>query len=496
LTQPYSHLFMTKFYLSFLFCLVTCNLIAQDSLIHYKVEAQGIYNSNGQVPFWFRSNQFGSIPLSGASTSFIGSAVKAYNPDRSKLFDWGAGIEGRANLGKEAQATLIEAYAKLRVSIFELKAGRTKDVMGIVGDSSLSSGAFSISGNALGIPKISLSIPEFYTIPIFGGLFAFKGNFAHGWVGTLPQGGGIKVDEANTFFHQKSFYGRIGRPEGKFKMYGGFNHQVFWGNYNKTHAGNIPLSTWQEFVKVTLGQVHELSKVGNHLGSLDLAVEYELPSFTVKVYRQALYDIGGLSKLANISDGLNGITFTNAKIKTDNLFNWKRVLFEVFYTKNQGGELFSKVTKSGAENYYNNYQYTEGWSYRGLDLGNPFITNRAYARENLASHPSNYFINNRVLALNLGFEGALNDIMLRTKLSYSQNYGTYQTSGAPFRGIGGKIEPGDPDLKFPKVNQFSFYLEAKKVFKNNLIGGLAVAGDRGSLLYNSIGINASVAKQF
>jgi hypothetical protein len=487
---------MKNVYLGLLFSLITLPLMAQDSLIHFKVEAQGIYNSNEQVPFWFRSNQFGSIPLSGASTSFIGSAVKEYSRERSKFLDWGAGLEGRANLGREAQATLIEAYGKIRVGMFEVKGGRSKEIMGIVGDSVLSAGSFSISGNALGIPQVSISIPEFYTIPALGGLFAVKGNFAHGWLGTLPLAANFKLNESRTFFHQTSFYGRIGKPEGKAKFYGGFNHQVFWGNYRNTHRSNQPLTTWQEFVKVALGQVHVQSKVGNHLGSFDVAFEYELPSFTVKAYRQTFYDIGGLGKLANIRDGLNGLTFTNRKVQTNNFFKWKRLLIEVLYTKNQAGEVWSPETKSGAENYYNNYQYAEGWSYQSLNLGSPFITNQTHARGNLESYPSEHYINNRVTALNLGFEGSLSNILLRTKLSFSRNYGTYRTSGAPYKGVGGGVVPGNPDLRFSAVNQLSLYIDAKKAFKNNLVGGLTLAGDSGRLLYNSVGVVASVSRHF
>jgi hypothetical protein len=487
---------MTKFYLSLLFCLVACNLIAQDSLIHYKVEAQGIYNSNGQVPFWFRSNQFGSIPLSGASTSFIGSAVKAYNPDKSKLFDWGAGIEGRANLGREAHVALIEAYAKVRLSIFQLKAGRSKEITGIVGDSSLSSGSFSISGNAVGIPQVSLSIPEFFTIPVFSGLFAIKGNFAHGWLGTLPLTVDYRIPETKTYFHQASFYGRIGTPEGRFKLYGGFNHQVFWGNYNNIFPDNFAqLSTWKEFIKVATGQVHEGSKVGNHMGSIDLAAEYTVPTLKVEIYRQNLYEIGALSKLANLRDGLNGVTFINLKESDRNNFRWNKLLMEVFYTKNQAGEAWSKPTQSGAENYYNNYQYTEGWSYQNLNLGNPFITNRNDSRENLAKRPNDYFVNNRIFLFNLGFEGAVKDIMIRTKLSFSRNYGTFRTSGGPFR-LFRQVLQADPNLYFTPVNQFSFYLEGKKAFRNKIVGGIAIAGDQGRLLYNSVGLIGSVSKSF
>ncbi len=469
--------------------------MAQDSLLHFKVEAQGIYNSNGQVPFWFRSNQFGSIPLDGASGSFIGSAVRDYSADRSKLFDWGAGFEGRANLGSEAQATLIEGYAKVRLGMVQLKAGRSKEIMGIVGDSVLSSGSFSVSGNALGVPQVSLSIPEFYTIPVFGGLFAVKGNFAHGWLGTLQMDPTFRLEESKTYFHQSSFYGRVGRPDGRFKAYAGFNHQVYWGNYNNTHPRNTKLTTWEEFVKVVLGQVHVESKVGNHLGSLDLALEYRFPTFEIKAYRQNFYEVGALSKLANIRDGLNGLVFTNLNQKTNSTLYWKRFLVEVLYTKNQAGEIWSKETKSGAENYYNNYQYLKGWSYNSLNLGSPFLTNINYVRKNLAIDNQDYFINNRVVALNLGLEGSISDILFRTKLSYSRNYGTYRTSGQPHRNVYG-IQPGNPDLYFKPVNQMSFYLEGRKTIQNNLIVGLAMAIDRGGLLYNSLGGIASIAKSF
>src|SRR5690606_16723423 len=124
--------------------------------------------------------------------------------------------EGRTNLGKESNLSLIEGYGKMRIAIFQLKAGRTKDVMGLNGDSSLTSGNFAISGNALGIPKIDISIPQYYTLPIWDGLVAIKGNFAHGWAGRYLAhtiGGSTQglIVYPKTFFHQKSLYGRIGK---------------------------------------------------------------------------------------------------------------------------------------------------------------------------------------------------------------------------------------------------------------------------------------------
>jgi hypothetical protein len=199
---------MKLLWLQVLLLFLSVSSFAQYSLVHFNIEAQAIYTSNDQVPFWLRSNQFGSIPLSGASSSYIGRFTKDYKPNSKMLMDWGFGFEGRTNLGKQAEGLPIEAYGKARIGVFELKAGRSKDVIGLVGDSSLSSGSFSISGNTLGIPKVQVSIPEYYSLPFFNKLFAIKGGLAHGWLGDVPISS-KRVESVSTFYHQNSLYGRI-----------------------------------------------------------------------------------------------------------------------------------------------------------------------------------------------------------------------------------------------------------------------------------------------
>lgn len=51
---------------------------------------------------------------------------------------------------------LIEGYGKVKAGIFKLKADRAKEVMGLV-NTTLSSGSFSISSNALLIVKKEVS---------------------------------------------------------------------------------------------------------------------------------------------------------------------------------------------------------------------------------------------------------------------------------------------------------------------------------------------------
>ena len=478
---------MKTFFLTIFYFGVVNIAFCQTEDFTAKIESEAVVTSHDQVPFWMWANRYGSIPLSGVSTSLIGTIEKKYEDTGSyrgrdsKLFDWGIGFEGRANIGNKTEAILVEAYAKARLAMFEIKAGRSKDVVGLV-DTTLTSGAFSVSGNALGIPKVELSIPEFYALPFWDGLFAFKGNFMYGWLGTIPiQYGNHKPTE--TYFHQKSIYGRLGKPTWRLHLYGGFNHNAFWGN-TKTYRGHFTLSDWQEYWYTVTGKVHDKSKVGNHAGSIDLGLTYDFDNVQLLGYRQQFYDIGGLYHLSNVADGLNGLSLTNKKSSAGD-FKWRKILIEFLYSKSQGGELKAKITPSGDENYYNSYIYTEGWSYNHIALGNPLFTTRLAAKEGQAEGPYDFFINNRIVAFHFGFEGTYKEWELITKLTLSENYGTYGTSP-----IGHSIgsRRGKPYGLFDKVNQFSGYIEANKSLSTNWNIGFVAAIDEGELYDNSVGI--------
>lgn len=487
--------------------------LGQQSPVKYQVEAQAIGTTNNVVPFWMRSNQFGSVPSEGASGSIIGRVYKEYEEGTAGRLDWGAGFEGRANGGKDSKLFLIEAYLKLKLGIFELKGGRTKDVMGLNGDSILSSGNFAQSGNALGIPKLELSIPDYYTIPIWDGLLSFKGTFSHGWLGktrildTIRGGRNNEIayptleNNPTTYFHQKSFYGRIGKPEWKAKIYGGFSHQVFWGNEKDIYGEQFDLSNLGTFLYVITGKTYgsgyiPRSKIGNQAGSIDVGLEYEFDKLKLLLYRQNMYDVGALSKLANIKDGLNGIALENIGFQTTSSnFKWKKILFELLYTKHQAGEFGSKRTNSGDEDYYNNYFYVKGWSYNGLGIGTPLISPKHSTRSGLPSYPGDYFINNRVVAFHLGMQGEAFTWKFLAKGTFSRNYGTFGTS--PEGHSTGEIEGKEPIYGlFGKKNQLSAYFESSKSLKNGMQFGYALSVDKGDLLYNSGGLILKLSKSF
>lgn len=464
----------------------------QDGSYNLTLHTLGGYTTPGTVPFWLRANQYGSIPLSGASLSFIGAASKDYDTSGDRLFDWGASFEGRANLGKGSDLTLIEGYGKVRIGIFELRGGRSKKITGLC-DSTLTSGSWAISGNSPGIPEVELAVRDYWTLPFTGELFAFKGNLSHGWMGDVTIQryieGAYDTLILPTYLHQKSLYGRFGKPSWRLKLYGGFNHQVVWGSEQEYYLEDYTLRPIETLFYVITGKKYsngyiQEERQGNHLGSIDLGVEYRFEKFRLFLYRQHLYETGALAKLANIEDGLNGISVENLSYGEKQPV-WRKLLVEFLYTKNQAGKPWSPEYGSNYEPYYNHGQYINGWSYKGTGIGSPFITPRPYIRDGLATNPEEYFVNNRVMVLNIGGEGTVKNIDYRVRASWSRNFGTYsttdeeQSTGIPAPGIYGL---------FGEQRQLSGYLELNRAFSSGWRYGLIVAGDAGRLFYNSLGL--------
>ena len=480
------------------FCCFTWEMPAQQGNFVFGLEGWSGYTSNGTVPFWLRSNQFGSVPLDGASLSLIGFARKDFEPGKEKFFDWGASFEGRANLGQGINLSLIEGYGKMRLGIFELRAGRSKKITGLC-DTTLTSGSWSISGTNFGIPEVELSVRDFWTIPWFGELFAFKGNFSHSWMGDLQMSRFILLDTLTlrSYLHQKSLYGRFGKPSWRIKFYAGLNHQVVWGSEQDYYLDDYTLTPLQTYYYVVTGKKYsngyiQSERQGNHLGSVDLGLEYRFNAVSVFIYRQSFYEAGALSKLANIQDGLNGVCLINNEPDTKSIW-WKRFLVELLFTKNQAGQPWSPETGSPYEPYYNHGQYITGWSYNGLGLGSPFITTGTYIREYLPVHPDEYFVNNRVMALHLGGEGVINSISYSFKASWSRNYGTYLTTDD--EQSTGLQDPGSYGI-FGEQDQFSAILELNKKLGSGFDIGIVGAFDVGQLYYNSMGVFLKASYSF
>ena len=293
---------LTIFHFTLFFLIGNLSSTAQDFLKTAKITTSTgfIVSTNGTNPFLLRSNQYGLVPYKSNIAYLNGNIRKEYDSlytinRKLKPFNYGYGIEIHANIGKVNQMLLPVVYSKVRFKAFELYAGRRREIQGLV-DTLGTIGSFIWSGNALPMPKVEISIPNF--TPVLGhGLISIKGNFAHGWFGN-----GDSVQKV--WLHQKSFYAKIGKANWKIHLIGGFNHQVMWGGYPSVPFYDYKSketiskfgSSFPTFLKVVSGvslnrhgnalitpngvpSNEAINRAGNHLGTIDLGIDINLPSF-------------------------------------------------------------------------------------------------------------------------------------------------------------------------------------------------------------------------
>ncbi|MFD2571271.1 capsule assembly Wzi family protein [Spirosoma soli] len=472
----------------------------------YLVEAGVYLSSSSQTPFWLRANQYGIVPYSSPSATFRVGVYSEYDSTNHKAdrrqksgYDFGYGLNVVANanrnqLSYEKTVLLPEAYVKVRRGIFEAYVGRRREKFGLA-DSTLSTGSYSWSGNAMPIPKIQIAIPNFTPIGFTKGWVSIQGTFAHGF---LSASGFVR----NTMLHQKSLYLRLGRPTEVLRFYGGFNHQVVWGGQTDfvngipgviPVGGKLPSGLIDYFYVVTginKGRTDttkytffdRTNRVGNHLGSIDFAVEVDLVRHTLYAYRQSLFEDGSLASLINIADGLNGLRIRR---NDPNAFV-RDILFEFLNTTSQGGSVFilEEAEFRGRDNYFNHQQFRDGWGYRQHTIGTPFIPPALGPN---GEYPYGTFTaNNRVTVFHVGLAGNLpvsgsmlaSPISYMAKLSFSHNLGTYDE---PYQ---------------PAKDQFSGYLSVNAPLQ--ILGGLQLSGslatDAGTLYPQGVGAYFSVRK--
>lgn len=473
-----------RFCLFILIC-TSVGLVYGQRTNQYQVEVGGMASSD-QTPFWLRANQYGTVPLHNPLGRFrVGLRSDYRLADSSghrRKADWGYGADVVVNAGTATQFLIPEAYVKGRLGAFEIYAGRRREIVGLV-DTLLTTGAYVWSGNALPIPKIQISLPTFTPIPFTKGVLSIMGAFAHGWFENsdrLVKG---------SYLHQKYLYGRLGKPTWRVRLYAGFNHQVIWGGYSALLGpdlavnGQLP-STLEYFPAVVLGTRgandisirtttrFEENRIGNHLGSIDLATDVDLNNWNLFAYRQFFYDDGSLFYGTNLEDGLNGLRIKNRRQPAGTSFFLRQITFEYLFTGSQGGDEFvlEDEKRRGRDDYFNHSQFFDGWRYFGRTIGTPFLTAQGEERPSLP--PRTGIVNNRVSVYHLGMSALLfRTVDVTTRLSYSLNAGTYPT---PYRTI---------------PRQFSGLLTASiplSIFGGAMLNA-SVALDQGGLLPNSVG---------
>ncbi|MBP6386289.1 MAG: hypothetical protein KA327_06660 [Pseudarcicella sp.] len=450
--------------------------------------AYGVLSGNlatdKQATFWNRTNQNGEIPNVNSLFSLGVGAEALYKKKYTKReLNISAGLRIIANSLGEPKILLPEAFCKFKYGKFELFGGRKNQFYGLA-DSTLSSGSFIFSGNAMALPTVRLAIPEYLPIGFLGNTVAFKGQFAHSWFENS------RTDVKNFYLHQKSLYLQIGKPVWKFKMFAGFNHNVQWAGELKfadslnsfSNKGKLP-SGFKDYLSAVTGKSFADSKdtslsvtdagnrIGNHLGTVDVGFEIEFSKTKLLIYRQNIYEDGSLYFLNNISDGLNGISvsFKNKQARV----HLNKIVFEYLNTMSQGGSPFESRAsdQKGNDSYFAHDQYNQGWVYFSNTIGTPFINKYTFK----SAKGSSLALNNRVEVFYTGFDLAINKLALFSKLSYTLNKGNYYL----------------PINKW----QFSSILGAIVPLKNDIEFTSSISFDKGLYLSDNLGFSFSIRKK-
>ncbi|HEV7348555.1 capsule assembly Wzi family protein [Telluribacter sp.] len=445
-------------------------------------------SQGGSLPFWFRTNQYGIVPQGSVAGVLRGNVHTSYKSviqtAKFDKVDFGYGADVVLNTtGRDWQLLVPEAYVKMRYGPFELYGGRRREVVGLL-DTLLSSGSYIWSGNALPIPKVELRIPDYWPARSFVGI---KASYSHGFFENS------RPFVTGALLHQKSLYVRLGKADSRLRFYGGMNTQAQWGGRSPFFSteGRLP-SNLEAYLYVVSGKsvagdslkfgnsFDGGNRVGNHLGSIDGALEVNLGYSSLLVYRQSVYEDGSLYYLTSLVDGLNGISWQNRRQPLAGV-QLERLTVEYLHTMSQGGDMFldSPAKYRGRDNYFNHAQYRDGWSYFGRTLGTPFITANPELKQGLPPAGGAFTSNNRVQAWHMGAAGRFSPaVSFIGKVSYSRNAGTYDVA----------LEP--------MLTQLSAYLSvgADVGFWPGVQVSGALGWDRGQLLNDALGLHLRIRK--
>jgi hypothetical protein len=462
------------------------------------LEVGGLVSSAERTPFWLQANQFGIVPSTGSFGSIrLGIAGSLFlrdtvAPSAHKAFKrpWvlNYAAEGVGNMGKDNQLLLPEAYIQVAHRQIELVAGRRREVIGLA-DSTLSSGSYSWSGNALPTPKVRFGTRGFAPIGRRGWL-AVNAFIAHGWFADSWY-------MQHSFLHQKSLIVRFGKLSNRVQVYAGINHSAQWAghsdylDYHYAVNGQLP-GQLTDFPNVLFAirtngldnprvtSFDYVNLYGNHVGNIDLAADVTLPAATLRLYHQHSFDDASGMFFQNFPDGLTGLRVRFNQPAASSI-RINTVLLEFLSTLNQSGPTFyqDNTHTKGADNYFNNGQYQEGWTYQGRVLGTPFITRREDTRSIYRNSTSWAINNNRVQVAHVGLQATIKQrISVLAKVSYSRNYGI----------------PLEPLLGTP--TQLSSMLQVG--VPTNWLGGsllaMSIGADSGQLYDNAIGAYVGLRK--
>jgi hypothetical protein len=400
-----------------------CTNVFSQNIFKYDVSISVITGTETNNPFWLHSNRYDVYPDTSAAGLLhlsVESNIRQYGQFNLKF-----GTEIISRSGQQSETWIHQAYLQTDAWIFRLKAGWQEEKFGLNRDSRI--GSFLWSSNSRPLPKVTIGIPEFYTLPRTNNYLAIKGHLSHGW---FEDNRYIK----NAYLHDKAGYVKFGASY-KVQFIGGLHHSAQWGG---THPDfGILSDSFNDYIKIFQAQgggggsptIEQNNALGNHLGEWETALNFSSENYDYMLYKSFPFEDGSGKDFRTAVDGVYGFY---AESNDDN--SWlKKFSYEFIYSKWQSGPAGTNAPEpvishydsagfkyGGRDNYFNNALYRDGWSYKGRSIGLPFI----YYSDGRSPWGLR-FPNNRILAHNLSVGLQFGNLKIDALYSYSENFGNY-----------------------------------------------------------------------
>ena len=475
--------------------------IPVPDMVEYDVAIVMNAGNTELAPYYISSNNGGTVTQ---QYDALVAASARHLLSRAERFSWGAGLEiwggysssagyqrytdnGQFEVQKQhpARAWIQQAYAEAKYRSIFAVAGQKYKASPIVNEQ-LSSGDLVWSNNARSPVGLRAGFIDFQDIPFTKGWVQLQGEFGYfrqlddKWLENHYNYYNHSIT-TGIWLHYKSLHFRTNPNQPVVFTIGAQSACQFGGTAKYYKDGQLDYTVKMDadakafsrtFIAGSGGNAQGDSFVeGNHLGTWDIALQYNLNEFQhLRAYTQWLWEDGsGIGKM-NGFDGLWGLEYHN-----DNQLSLiSGAVIEYIDFTNQSGPVHwtpndhpgTPITShsSGADDYYNNYIYN-GYQSRGMSIGSPFVKSPLYNLDGYMRYRDNV-----MRGVHVAVKGQLN---------YSWGY---TLMGSYRKAWGTPIIP-----RAGSVDDFSMALDIHYRYGYNWLFRGQLAMDRGSLYGNNWG---------
>jgi len=441
-----------------LLCCGTTTAMAQQRDIDIDYEASLTFNTGSEqlAPYYIASNCGGTVTQ---QHSALLRAALWHTMDTTVRLSWGAGVElwsgyassadyerynmttgtFEANSQHPARAWVQQAYVEGKYRSVMVMLGGKRFTSHLVNDE-LSSGDLIMSGNARPPVGVRAGFVNFQNIP-----------FTRGWLQIAGEVGYYTLSDSkwlenhynyynhfiNTdyLFHYKNFYLRTRPDQPVVFTIGAQASSQFGGTATYYNNGNAERAIkldkdlkafWRTMIAGSGGGGGDNFVEGNHLGSWDIALDYNFKhGGHIRGYYQSPWEDGSGIGMLNGFDGLWGVEYASADPDA-----WVTgAVIEYMDLTNHSGPIHwapadhenTPITDeaTGNDDYYNNYIYN-GYQSHGMSIGSPFVRSTLYNTDGYMRYRDNV-----MRGVHVGISGCITpQLRYRLLASYRKAWGT------------------------------------------------------------------------